>query len=171
MRFPSAILCFFILAMNATPVVSSHAQSPADVRDAAEVRHWLDELNEAFVANNLDAAKALYSPNFIVAFDVPGPLQYVGKDTYMALWKAILAKRKGPARWEWNDVHISTSGDMAVIACLFRTISSNDQGVEVEGPWARYTSVLRKQDGKWLGIHDHVSFPSEAGKALMDLKP
>jgi len=172
MRLYFAVFYFCLLSsMTLTPLAGTRAQMPANSQDMAEVRHWLDDLNEAFAANNLDAARALYSPEFIVAYDVPGPLQYVGRDAYLKLWGAILAKRQAPAHWEWRDVHISTSGDLAVIACLFRTVSVNPQGGAVEGSWGRFTSVLRKQDGRWLGIHDHVSIPIEAGKALLDLKP
>jgi len=39
--------------------------------------------------------------------------------------------------------------------------------------WLRATSGLRKMNGKWLIVHDHVSVPIdfETGKAVLELKP
>jgi SnoaL-like protein len=39
--------------------------------------------------------------------------------------------------------------------------------------WLRATSGLRKMNGKWLIVHDHVSVPVdfETGKAALGLKP
>jgi hypothetical protein len=39
--------------------------------------------------------------------------------------------------------------------------------------WLRATSGIRKMNGKWLIVHDHISVPTdfESGKALLDLKP
>jgi len=39
--------------------------------------------------------------------------------------------------------------------------------------WLRATSGVRKVDGKWLIVHDHISVPAdfETGKALLELKP
>ena len=47
---------------------------------------------------------------------------------------------------------------------------SNGQKSEV---WARFTSLFRKVNGKWLDFHDHISVPTdmESGKAMLELKP
>jgi ketosteroid isomerase-like protein len=39
--------------------------------------------------------------------------------------------------------------------------------------WNRATSGLRKINGKWLIVHDHISVPAnfDTGKAEMGLKP
>jgi ketosteroid isomerase-like protein len=39
--------------------------------------------------------------------------------------------------------------------------------------WVRATSGLRKINGKWLIVHDHISVPADldTGKAVLDLKP
>jgi ketosteroid isomerase-like protein len=39
--------------------------------------------------------------------------------------------------------------------------------------WLRVTSGLRRINGRWLIIHDHISAPADfaTGKAVLDLKP
>lgn len=50
-------------------------------------------------------------------------------------------------------------------------------GTIVDGPcvvmWVRETNLLRRKNGRWLVVHDHVSVPFDfaTGKALTDLKP
>ena len=39
--------------------------------------------------------------------------------------------------------------------------------------WVRWTACLRRIDGVWLVVHDHVSVPADLahGRAAVDLRP
>jgi ketosteroid isomerase-like protein len=39
--------------------------------------------------------------------------------------------------------------------------------------WLRWTACLRRIDGVWMVVHDHVSVPAdlEHGRAVLDLTP
>src|SRR5256885_1812229 len=71
-----------------------------------------------------------------------------------------------------RDVRIVASKDVAFIHCLQRTSGTLKGGLKDE-MWVRITSGLRKINGKWLIVHDHVSVPVDfvTGKAVFDLKP
>lgn len=139
--------------------------------DEAGVRHWLDLWMKAFQARDENAIAALYDPD-VVAYDIVPPLQYVGWDAYRKVYQGFLAQYKGPLEVEFRDVHISVRGDLAFVTGLERLGGTLISG-QKSSIWARFTSILRKTNGKWLDIHDHVSVPADiaSGKASLDLKP
>jgi uncharacterized protein (TIGR02246 family) len=161
------------LALAACVVLSfqsMHAQPPAG--DEAGVRRWLDAWTRAFEARDVKATMALYSPD-VVAYDLVPPLQYVGGNAYGKDFETFYAGFKGPLHVEYRDVHVLTSGDLAVLEVLEQVSGAQASNGQPISMWVRATSVLRKVNGRWLDVHDHVSVPTDmdTGKALMDLKP
>ena len=155
------------LAVSMQPL---HAQPPAG--DEAGVRRWLDAWTKAFEARDVNATMALYSPD-VLAYDVVPPLQYVGGKAYKKDWETFYSGFKGPLQMQIQDLHIHSSGDLAVIECLDKVSGTQASNGQPMSMWVRNTSVLRKVNGRWLDVHDHVSVPvdMDSGKALMDLKP
>ena len=139
--------------------------------DEAGVRQWLDIWIKAFQARDVNAIAALYAPD-VVAYDIVPPLQYVGWDAYRKTYEGFFAQYKGPLEVEFRDVHVSVQGDLAIATGLERLSGTLTNG-EKSSVWARFTSVFRKSNGKWLDIHDHVSVPTDlaSGKARLDLNP
>ena len=78
----------------------------------------------------------------------------------------------GPLDVELRDLRIVAGNDVAFLHCLER-ISGTLKGGQKSDIWVRVTSGLRKTNGKWLIVHDHISVPAdvESGKAALDLKP
>lgn len=159
-----------LLACVAFPFQLMHAQPPAG--DEAGVRQWMNAFTKAFEARDLNATMALYSPD-VLAYDVVPPLQYVGGDAYRKDWETFYSSFKGPLHTEFRDMHILASGDLAVIEALEQVSGTQASNGQTLSFWVRTTTALRKVNGKWLDVHDHVSVPvdMESGKALMDLKP
>lgn len=161
------------LALAACVVLSYqtiHAQPPAG--DEAGVRRWLDAWTKAFEARDVNATMALYSPE-VLAYDVVPPLQYVGGDAYRKDWETFYSGFKGPLHTQFRDVHILVSGDLAVIEGLEEISGTQASSGQPISMWIRATTALRKVNGRWLDVHDHVSVPidMDSGKAVMDLKP
>jgi len=108
----------------------------------------------------------------IVAYDIVPPLQYVGKQAYRKDYESFLAQYQGNLRVEVKDLHVGAVGDLGYATGLelIGGTLTNGQKSEV---WARFTSLFRKVNGKWLDFHDHISVPTdmESGKAMLDLKP
>ena len=139
----------------------------------AEIRQLLDRWEKAFRAKDLDAVMSVYAPGkATVAYDIVPPLQCVGRDTYRKNYEEFFAQYDGPIDFEFRDLRIVAGNDVAFLHSVERIsgILKNGQRSEV---WIRASSGLRKINGKWLIVHDHISAPVdfETGKAALNLKP
>jgi ketosteroid isomerase-like protein len=116
---------------------------------------------------------SVYAPGeVVVAFDFVPPLAKVGRDAYRRNYEEFFAMFNGPLGVELREVRIVAAGDVAFLHCFDR-MSGTLQSGEPFDLWLRVTSGLRKIDGKWRIIHDHVSVPIylETGTAALDLSP
>ena len=139
--------------------------------DEAAIRDWLDRWAKAFNAHDLNAIKSLYAPD-VVAYDLVPPLEYVGRNAYLKDYAELLSQYEGPIAVDYRHVHVTTSGSLGYAAGL-EHLDGTLKGGEKSEMWARFTSIFRKVDGKWLDIHDHVSVPVDmaTGKGALELKP
>jgi ketosteroid isomerase-like protein len=71
-----------------------------------------------------------------------------------------------------QELDIAVDGDVAFARCLNRFGGTKMDGKRVLN-WLRSTFGLRKIDGRWKVVHEHVSVPfdMETGKAMLELKP
>jgi len=169
------ILLTFILmalALAATDAQTKGA-APANVDDhaAKEIRGWLDRWMKAFREKDADAVMALYADD-VIAYDVVPPLQYVGKAAYRADYQQFFSQYDSNLNVEIRDLHVGATGDLGYATGL-ELISGTLKHGQKSAVWLRFTSLLRKSDGRWLDFHDHVSVPVEieSGKAMLELKP
>jgi len=142
-------------------------------RNEAEIRDVYDQWAKVFRAHDLDGIMALYAPgDAVIAYDLIPPLQYVGRESYRKDYKAFLDEFDGPIEIQYRDLHIVAGTDVAFLHALERMSGKLKDGNKFD-VWCRATSGLRKIDGKWLIVHDHISVPADfdTGKALIDLKP
>ena len=142
-------------------------------RNEAEIRDLYDQWAKVFRAHDLNGIMALYAPgDAVIAYDLIPPLQYVGHESYRKDYKAFLDEFDGPIDIQYRDLHIVAGNDVAFIHAIERMSGTLKDGNKFD-VWCRATSGLRKINGKWLIVHDHISVPADfnTGKALMDLKP
>lgn len=98
----------------------------------AEIQAFEQRLAEALRANDVERIRAAYAPDKI-PFAFPKPVQP-----------------------EWERWGFSTEGNMGYAHGTFNTSAS-------AGPVPmRVTHILRKIDGNWMIVHEHVSFPLPA---------
>ncbi len=166
-----------ILTVAATASIATNGQteSPSaaagDLVAAKEIRGWLDRWMKAFKEKDADAVMALYADD-VIAYDVVPPLQYVGKAAYRADYQQFFSQYDSNLNVEIRDLHVGATGDLGYAAGL-ELISGTLKHGQKSAVWLRFTSLLRKSDGRWLDFHDHVSVPVEieSGKAMLELKP
>ena len=116
---------------------------------------------------------SVYAPgDELIAYDVVAPLQYRGADAYRKDYVEFLSQYDGPIHVEYRDMRILTSGDLGIIHAVERMTGKLKSG-KTSDLWLRATSAVKKINGKWLIVHDHISVPVdlESGKAILDLKP
>lgn len=78
----------------------------------------------------------------------------------------------GPLKFEYKDMQIKVSGDLAFSTSLRRMVG--DQNGRHLDIWSRKTLVFERIDGEWKIVHDHESVPfymDGSNKAAIDLKP
>lgn len=138
-----------------------------------QIRNLLTRWEHAFRAKDAAGVMAAYaSGDVVVAFDVVPPLAKVGSDAYRRNYEEFFAMFKGPLAVELRDVRIVAGEDVAFLHCFDRMSGTLESG-EPFDLWLRVTSGLRKINGEWRIIHDHVSVPTyfETGMAALDQAP
>lgn len=158
--------CSFAASCMKGPVLNDTARKQ-------EIRALLERWTKAFEARDLNGVMSIYAPgNTLIAYDVVAPLQYQGADAYRKDYAEFFQQFSGPLQVEQRDDHIDASGDMAVAYGLERMTGRLKNGTPVD-VWMRYTDQLKRIDGQWLVVHEHISVPVDfaTGKARLDLKP
>jgi uncharacterized protein (TIGR02246 family) len=159
--------------ISAVAVIFLCAISAQAGGEEAAIRKMLDGWKVAFEAKDLAKVMTYYAPgDRVVAFDIVPPLEIVGRENYRKNYQMFFDMYDGPIQFEFRDLRIVAEGHVAFIYAVER-ITGVMKGGQKTDSWMRATSGLRKIDGKWLIVHDHISVPVdyETGKALLDLKP
>jgi ketosteroid isomerase-like protein len=125
-----------------------------------------DQFSAAIKAKDLDKVMSFYAPN-VVAFDAFIPRQYVGAPAYRKSYEQFFAEYPGPATSEITDFHVSTAGNQAIAYGIDRWVVTGMDGKAVEVVF-RFTNVFRKINGKWLAVHEHLSFPADPATGMAD---
>ena len=141
------------------------------IAEEAAIRTVIDAITKAVRAKDVEAMLAQCAPD-IVTFDMVPPLKHQGSQAIRGLWARTLAAFDPPLEYEVHDLDISVDGDIAFARCLNRFGGTKKDGKRVLNS-LRSTFGLRKIDGQWKVVHEHVSVPfdMETGKAMLDLKP
>jgi len=139
--------------------------------EEAQIRQLSDDWVAAVRSKDVNAVMNLYAPGILV-FDLPGPLQYEGKDAYRQNMKEWFESFK-TIGYEIRSLTISAGRDVAFAHSLNR-ISGTRTNSEETDVWVRATVGYCKIDGRWWITHEHFSAPFEMTppyKALLNLKP
>lgn len=123
----------------------------------AEIRARLDALAQALRAKDIDALMAHYAPE-TVTFDLRPPIQVHGVDAYRRNFEAWFASTEGPIDYEIRDLRITTGDDVGFCHSVCHVRSTRTTGEKADY-WVRVTSGLRKMNGRWMIVHEHVSMP------------
>src|ERR687898_1204604 len=140
----------------------------------ALIRGRVEDLVAALRAKDIDGVMSLFAPN-IVSFDIApqfGALRYVGADNKRRAWHEAFATFTGPFDYEVHELNVTTEGELALVHSLNHVKLTQASG-QVTELWLRWTACLRRMDGVWVVVHDHVSVPAdlEHGQAVLDLTP
>jgi ketosteroid isomerase-like protein len=137
----------------------------------ALIRQRLEDLAKALNAKDIDGVMSLFAPN-LVSFDIVPPLRYVGAENKRRAWQEAFAAFPGPIEYEVHELSVTTHGELAFVHSLNHLKATLSSG-QITEMWLRWTACLRRIDGVWLVVHDHVSVPAdlEHGRAVLNLTP
>jgi ketosteroid isomerase-like protein len=122
-------------------------------------------------AKDIDGVMSFFAPD-LVSFDIAiKTLGYVGADNKRREWKKVFAAYRLIA-YEVRDLNVRTQGDLAIVHAVTHVNGTLASG-HLTDMWVRWTACLRRVDGVWLVVHDHVSVPAdlEHGQAVLNLTP
>jgi len=128
----------------------------------------------ALRAKDIDGVISLYAPN-LVSFDIAphfGALRYFGADNKRRAWQEAFDTFTGPFSYEIHELNVTTEGELAFVHSL-NHVKASLASAQITEVWLRWTACLRRIDGLWLIVHDHVSVPAdlEHGRAVVNLTP
>ena len=162
--------CFLLgVLVVAACVTSAYSR----VNDDAEINASLQRRLAAVDAKDINGLMAYYVPDeSLVVFDALTPRQYVGAAVMRKNWESFLADYPSTVHAEVSEWKTETGGNLAVGRGFFRVTGPDKDGKPTDIT-VRFTDVFRKINGKWLVIHEHVSWPVDlaTGKADLNSKP
>ncbi len=165
-----ALACLLPLAIGLAQPRSAAAANHVS-RNEAAIRRVYEGWAKALQARDIEGIMSFYAPD-VVAYDIVPPLRYRGKDAYRKDYEEFLDLFDGPMEVEFRDLTVVAGRDVGFIHGLERVRGTMKNGQKFDA-WIRVTSGLRKLNGQWLIVHDHVSVPADfdSGKAVLDLQP
>jgi len=167
-KMRALILGSLTLVGTALTVVSDARAS--NESDKAEVTALIEHLYAVFSHKDLNATMACFSDDpDAVFFEDTIPFQ---------MNKAMLRKDIEVFFNSVSEVHshaeavsVQVSGDLAAAHLIQHDTWTDQTGTHSQT--ARYTQIDRKEGGKWLIWHEHLSLPFDpvTGKAIFDATP
>jgi ketosteroid isomerase-like protein len=138
--------------------------------DLPAISAVIDAVTKAVRGNDVEAFLAHCAPE-IVIFDMSPPLQYRGAAALRKNWALALGSFEGPIEYEIEHLDIHVSGDIAFSRSLARFGGTTKDGRRLMSH-LRLTFGFRKNAGRWVIIHEHMSVPidRESGQGLLDLE-
>ena len=142
-------------------------------RSKAEIKALFQQWKAAFEAKDVDGVMRTYAPGAtLVSYDIVPPLQFKGAEAYRKDYTEFFAQFAGPLHVEFPDMHIEAGGNLGFAYGLERLTGKAANGTPIN-MWVRYTEGLKRIDGQWRVVHEHVSVPIDMAtrKARLDLVP
>jgi ketosteroid isomerase-like protein len=144
-------------------MTTTEVQRPSD---EDQIREAIEAYMNAVRNKDIDAIAACYAAD-VVAFDIPPPIRYVGRDEYRKTWEMGFNMMKGELHYEMRELKVNVSGDLG---CCWAVAHMTSDDMDA---WSRWTACFKRTKGRWLVVHEHNSFPidMESSKALFDQQP
>jgi ketosteroid isomerase-like protein len=149
------LLLAIALLAGVGSVQGSRADAQSD--DNAQINAIYQQFGTALRHKDVNAIMSLYvRGNTLFVFDVSTPRERVGWQSYYDDWKEFLAPVKGGLTFNISELNVTISGDVAYTRSI-QSLTGNMGGIRALN--VRVTDVLRKINGKWLIVQEHVSVP------------
>ena len=135
----------------------------------ASVQHLVASVN----AKDIDGIMSYYVPDgTLFVFDSTVPRQYVGAEAYRKDWQMFLSMFPKSVHMEMTDWKAEADGNLAFGHGIVHNVGTAPDGTTMDMT-LRVTDVFRKVNGKWLVVHEHLSWPVDmaTGKPDFDSKP
>lgn len=170
MRYRTIAVALPLLGLLATTAAWRPASHPSDEQ---AIRRLYDEFSAAILAKDIDKVMSFYAKDErLVFFDGFVPRQYTGQSSYRKSYQEFFKLFPGKATSRIDVNRVIVSGPFAAAYGTDRWVVTGIDGKPVEMVF-RFTNVFQKVRGKWLAVHEHLSFPADpvTGQADLMSKP
>lgn len=167
-RRPVSLVSAIVLLLGVTGgtlFLNAKAKSPGN--DEAAIKALFNDFNSAFGKKDVSAIMACYAPD-VFAFDVIPPREYPSWDAYKKDWEGLFAVFPGPITTSISELKITVVGPIAYSRSIDDAMFTAKDGSKIH-MIVRVTDVLRKSNGKWLIVQEHVSVPVDPMTGKADL--
>jgi ketosteroid isomerase-like protein len=157
MQLATVSLSFSCVAHAAPPMLND----PKDVQEIINLEHYLANLTD------VEKVMPLFAANAIVA-DLSLPGWYEGHDSISAAFKPQFESIQ-TLNADIKDISVVTDGQFSCAALTVQIKGFLKNGTPLSTSF-RELDALKKTDGKWRWIQQHVSYPMDAktGRSLID---
>lgn len=143
-------------------------------QDELQIHQQMAEWEAAVRGRDAERIVSRYAPE-IVKFDLAPPLQQTAPEALdVDRVRAWLSGFDGPIEYEIRDLSV-TAGDTVAFCHSLNRLSATPHGnPSAFTLWFRATVCLRKVNGAWLVVHQHMSTPfymDGSFRAALDLQP
>ena len=140
--------------------------------DEAAIRRLIGIWQQGVRDKNVEAIMRHYAADLLL-FDLAPPLAHRGAEAYRESLEAWFPTFDGPIRCDMRDLTVHAADALAFATSINRISGKKKSGEEAD-VWVRVTLCFRKENGRWLVAHEHVSVPfymDGSFKAATDLEP
>ena len=124
----------------------------------SQVRALVERWARAVHEGDLERVLADHADD-IVMFDVPPPYDGVlGMDAYRDTWPPFFTWQQQGASFDIVSMDVTAGDDVAFAHALLRCGTPQELQEEPQNR-LRLTIGLRKEQGRWVVVHEHHSFP------------
>ena len=145
----------------------------ADDKDKGQIKALENRVGAGIMAKDPAAIMANYVPgDSLVVFDLIPPRQYNGWEAYKKDWAGVVAGCADSPKFEISDLDITADPKLAFSHSIQHFVCTDAKGNKMEMTM-RVTDAYRKENGKWLIVHEHISAPIDlaTGKGDLTSKP
>ena len=129
----------------------------ADARTIASVHDWLDRFAACVRAVDYQAARPFWHDDIIVFGTYQELIRGLSRWTDTQ-WDNVWPRTEGFAfDLDNTAVLASADGSMATVIAPWTSVGFHPDGARFDRPGRATITLARQEDGRWLGVHSHMS--------------
>jgi len=170
MRYRTIVTALPLIGLLAATAAWRPATHPSDEQ---AIRRIYDEFSAAILAKDIEKVMSFYAKDAdLVFFDGFAPRQYTGQASYRKSYTEFFKLFPGKSTSQIDVNRVIVSGPLAAAYGTDRWLVTGTDGKPVEMVF-RFTNLFKKVRGRWLIMHEHLSFPADpvTGQADLMSKP
>lgn len=122
-----------------------------------QIHEVLEDWAKATRQNRKDEILKNHVPDLVI-FDVLPPMKYESAESYRQSWDGWQPETQGEGQFELENLSVTASTDLAFAHCFIRCGGTMPDGYSFQD-LVRATFCLKKIDGAWKILHQHISKP------------